>query len=86
MAGELKTLELRGEELRRENRQHVFKWTQIKSPQHLEVAIHRHAIQMTWPSSDQVMNLSRVEFQNRALNDFGRNQLAQVERSGRDDY
>jgi len=86
IAGELKALEQRGEELRRENRQHVFKWTQMKSPQHLEASIYEYGIHMTWPSSHQVVSFSRVEMLNRAIDQHSRNQLAQVRRSVRNDY
>lgn len=86
IGGELKALEQRGAELRRENRQHVFKWTQMKSPQHLEVSIYEHGIHMTWPSSHQVVSFSRVERLSQAIDQHGRNQLVQVKRRARNDF
>ena len=86
MASELKALEQRRDELRRQHSQQIFKWTRMKSPQQLESALLRNRIHMTWPASRRVIRFRRAEIRRRSQDDVGREQLAQVARSGRDEY
>lgn len=85
MGSELKALEQRRDELRREYGQQISKWTEMKSPEQLAASLQRSRIHMTWPSSRQVVRFSRAEIRNRLLPQVGREQLAQVKRSRGDD-
>lgn len=82
MGNELKELEVRRDALRKEHEQEVFKWTRMKSPQSLERALRDYRIDMTWPSSRQVVRLRPDDMRAPAAWDSAEEtQIARVERS-----
>lgn len=60
---ELKKLEAKKSALEEQYRIEAYRWTQLKSPANLERELRARGIQMQWPSSGQIIYLSRRDLQ-----------------------
>jgi len=83
LGDELKKLEERREILAREHQQELFKWTRAKAPHQLELALAKHKLAMTWPSSRQVVQLRADDLVADRWHDG--TQLARMERGRQDE-
>ena len=60
LGNDLKQLEVQRDDLRKRYQEEVSNWTRLKSPENLERALEHHQLNMTWPSSRQVVRLRRM--------------------------
>lgn len=79
LGAELAVLERDRDALVKQHQQEVFKWTRMKAPPNLERALREHGLDMSWPSSRQIVRL-RTRDVNSDWIDVDEPQVARLDR------
>jgi len=65
LGSEIKTLELEKAQLKKDILNEESRWTKMKSPANLEMALAKHKIVMAWPRQDQIVRLQAGSYGSR---------------------
>ena len=60
---QLKTLEARRDEVRRQVEREEYKWSNLKSPPRIQQLLAQFKLEMVWPGEDRIVRLQRPELE-----------------------